>query len=231
MTPAEILSDPGTFATSSIILLTDEFGTEFVEWDPVTLNMEIVNAFGIEPSGELLDRINAGTSLFTSNLFQLSLEAFSAICNSLNFGSVTSELFLPADLDDVLWGVTEAYILGGDMIDKEGFSHNIARYVGYLLSQEGLQEAPSVVSWAEFDEHESNRAYDETTTDPAMYKAYWERQEIERTSLEKWNNEKIVALFKQIEALPLKNGNASFVGEVIGRMKQPKTEASAAVSQ
>jgi hypothetical protein len=210
----DILQEPTTFATSALLLLIDKFDMEVLEWDPVTISMEVASTYGFEPSQGLLDRINAASVLYTSNLFHISLETFAAVCNSLNFGTVTSELFLPADLDDVLWGVTEARVLLGDTYDETPFSHNIARYVGSLLIDEGVRRPPSMLSFAEYPE---DQQAEETglEDDPDAFSLYWKTQDEERNSLERINNAKLVALMQQITALPLKRGNADMIRETL----------------
>lgn len=215
---AEILQEPGTYATSALLILLDKFDMSIMEWDPVTLSMEIVANFGFEPSQGLLDRVNAASSLYTSNLFQLSLETFSAVCNSLNFGTVTSELFLPADLDDVLWGVTEAQVLMGEETDSTPFSHNIARYVGTLLIDEGVRRPPSILDFAEYPEEER----DELTgleDDPDAFELYWQSQDEERNSLERINHAKLIALFQQIAELPLKRGSTEAIRQTLSTLQ------------
>ena len=89
------LQDPGLFATSAIAILLDRWGTEFIEWDPVTVGAEIEREFGISPTSLLQDRIQAASSLLTSNLFFVNLETFMVTCDALNFGAPASELLVP----------------------------------------------------------------------------------------------------------------------------------------
>jgi hypothetical protein len=215
---ADWLSDPALFTTSAVVLLADKFGTEFLEWDPITVSMEVRSAFGVELTTEIQDRIQAASSLFTSNLFFVSLEAFSTICNALNFGSVASEIFVPADLDDVLWGVTEAKILLGDMYDPEGYSHNVSRFVGYLLSEDGVTTPPSSLSFAEYDEIEEENLSSEFERDIEFQQAYTADQIQERQNLEKVNIVKIMALFEQLQKLPVKHGSTEFIREVMSKL-------------
>jgi hypothetical protein len=54
---SDILKDPEVFSTSALAILFDEFGTECTEWDPDSLGMEILDAFNVDASDELLDRL------------------------------------------------------------------------------------------------------------------------------------------------------------------------------
>lgn len=210
----DILQNPETFATSAVLLLVDRFGMECLAWDPITLGLEIKGTYGFEPSQDLLDRVNAASVLYTSNLFHLSLETFNAVCNAFNLGTVTSETFLPADLDDVLWGITEARVLTGDMFEETEFSHNIARYVGALLAESGIRKAPSVLGFAEYPE-EASVTDEGLGDDPEAYEMYWQDQKAENDNLERINNVKLMALFQQVSALPLKNGSTDVIRQKI----------------
>lgn len=206
-TSAEWLTDSTTFTTSILAILADNFdGMEFCNWDPLTINLQISDDFHIQPPQFLLDRVNAGASLFTSPLFHRSLEAFSQMCNVFNFGVISSEILVPADLDDVLWGVTEAMLLEGEQFNEEGFSHNIARYVGVLLMEAGIQEPPSVLRFAEYDEYEeANLDENLSTVDPVFAKLYWEEQQAMKDNLEIYNREQLLRLMEQLAVLPIKN--------------------------
>jgi hypothetical protein len=200
------LSDESIFTTSVMSILIDRFGPEVLEWDPITVNLEITREFGVEPEEFLLDRAHAGAALLTSNLFHLSLESFSAICNTLNFGVVASETLIPASLDDILWGVTEARLIEGRMFDETPFSHNIARYVGVVLSNEGVTEPPSMLKFAELPEREQeNRDANLLTDDPSMFSANWKNREEAKTNMDSGVRRRLRMLVSQLQELPLKN--------------------------
>jgi len=197
------LLDDLTYTTPVMAIMTDKFGTEFVEWDPLTVNMEIKSAFGIEPSEILQDKIQAASGLLTTNLFYLSLEAFSAICNTLNLGVTASEIFLPADLEDSLWGITEAKLLSGPEMETD-FSHNIARYVGFLLSEAGFRKPPTILAFAEYNEAEEQRTREAfLPEDEVLFKTFWENQKQERDGLEEINKLKLHTLFRQLDEIPV----------------------------
>lgn len=222
---SEWLQDPGLYTTSAIVLCADAWALDFLEWDPSTVEMELKTTFGIQPTAELLDKIQAGSALFTSNLFFVSLETFSMICNALNFGVTTSALMTPADLDDVLWGVTEAYALLGEDADNK-FSHNIARYVGCLLDDAGVREVPSILQFAELpDQPGSGNSILED--DAEMAKAYYDRQQDDRQTLESANNTKIMLLFRQLAMLPIRNGSTSFIQQVFQRLQHGAAPSAA----
>jgi len=219
MTAAELLQDENTFTTCILALLIDKYEVEFLTWDPITVNLQIAEDFGIEPDEALLDKINAGSCLFTSNLFQISLPVFLNVCNVLNLGVATSEMFLPADLDDVYWGITESKLLLGDVDEETPFSHDVGRYVGLLLSQEGVYEVPPLLSFAEIDEKQmGNMADNLTEQDPVMYKAFWTRQQDSKDQFEEVNQQKLHTLLLQLRELPLKQLNMDWINKNLAKL-------------
>jgi len=212
------LVDPGLYATNALAILTDKFGTEFLEWDPATLEMEVSDTLGVQMTSTLSDRVQAASALFTSNIFWLSLESFAAICNALNMGVTTSEVFLPPDLDDVLWGITEANILVGDDAAGEKFSHNVSRYVGTLLKEAGVTRPPQALLFAEYPEQDEINAQDSWEEDELLYRAYYDNQETSRAELESDNNVQIMLLFRQLQQLPLTAGSTEFIDAVFSRV-------------
>jgi hypothetical protein len=212
-TAEDWLRDPGLFATSAMALLMDRWGSEFIEWEPPTVEMELRADFGIEPSAGLQDRIQAASALLTSNLFFLSLESFAVICQALNLGTTATDMFIPPDLDDVLWGVSEAYVLLGDTAREEKFSHNIALYVGKLLDDAGIRKPPSILSFAEYPTEQASGSIEAAETDEVFFKSFWDAQEQERDALETENGIRLMLLFRQLASLPLKSGDASSIRE------------------
>jgi len=215
----EWLQDPGLFATSALALFTDRFGIDFVQWDPLTLRMEVSADFGVEMSTPLQDRVQAACALLTSNLFFVSLETFNTVCNALNFGVATNEVFLPSDLDDVLWGVSEARILMGDDFQDTEFSHNVRLYTGCLLSQSGIRRPPSMLAFAEYPEREAANEESQLQEDPLFAKVNYDQQQTLKQELEADNNVRILLLFRQLAGLPLKQGDVGFIQDVIGRLR------------
>jgi hypothetical protein len=213
------MADPQLYTTSALILCSDAFGSEFIEWDPLTLNLEIKNKYGFEPSENLLDMLQAGCSLYTSDLFFKSLETFAPVCNALNFGTVTSELFLPPDLDDVLWGCTEAKIILGETYDDQDFSHNIGRFTGALLDDQGIYQPPRILKFAEYPDEREAMAHDAFLGDEVGYGAWQENQKEENRMLEEWNMRKLRALLVQIKQLPIKTGSTDFINNAISSLE------------
>ena len=74
------LTDEGTYTTVLLAILWDRYGEEFLQWDPVTVNLQLRDDFHVDAREWLLDRVNAGSVLMTTDQFHQALPAFSAIC-------------------------------------------------------------------------------------------------------------------------------------------------------
>jgi len=211
----EALADPTLYCTSVAALLTDNFDAEWMNWEPETVEMELRTLGGQVPDDFLMDKAMAVSVLLSTNLFHVSFETWNNLVQIFNFDRSKSDLFVPASIEDVLWGCTEARILEGpDEFDSEGFSHDIAVYVGTLLSQHGMTRPPSVLNFAEYDEAELDRRDLSLAADEFIFKAYWDShrgiiEEAERDTIDKTKE-----LLEQIRNLPLKNGDVSFIDNI-----------------
>jgi len=198
---AEILNDRNTFTTTAMMILLDEYGTDFLYWDPVTVGLEIKRDFGVVPERYLMDKLQAGTVLLINDLFFKSFETFNTICNVLNIGVFDSDLLIPATLDDIMWSCTEARLVLGEDYTGE-FSHDIARYAGKLLSVEGIHTPPAILSFAEYPEQELSSLADLKMEDEIMFKVFWDRQAEAKDESEKLLNQRMITLLEQLEAIP-----------------------------
>jgi hypothetical protein len=203
----EWLQDPELFGTAGCALLADRFGVSFLNWDPATVALEFRDEFGFEASQGLQDRIQAASCVLVTDLFYVSAEGFSAVCNALNFGAVSSEVMVPADLDDVLWGVSEAMLLLGESFDLKRFGHNVARYVGVLLALGGVTQPPSVLGFAEYPDNLVLPDPSGMSQDVEFMRAKMLSEKEARDNLEEVNRAQLMRYFAQLSQLPLVHGS------------------------
>ena len=218
-TAAQWLEDPNTYTTCVMALLLDKYTMEFLEWDPLALSMDIKSDFKIDPDDQVMDKVGAGSALLTSNLFFVSLEAFNATCNTLNLGINPTETFLPADLDDIHWGLLESRLLLGDEFTEGEFSHDIARYCGQLMADRGIYEPPPILQFAEFDETTVRNLADIAATpgedlELDFFKAHMDNAQDERDSMTSLANAKLDELVDQLKELPIKNRNNAWFDQL-----------------
>jgi len=140
----QMLEDRETFATVLLAILIDRYGTEMFEWEPETLKLEINDDFNATLPRVNSDKIWALIVAMTTNQFYLSIEIYRATCDALMGRDPDFAMFSPSDPEELAWGVTEV-ILNDPPDPKLGnneFSHEVSRYTGLILSQNGILVPP-----------------------------------------------------------------------------------------
>jgi hypothetical protein len=195
----QFLLDPEVYGTAVLAIAINEFGTECLDWDPNALELELTTLCRNEIPDATMDRLMAAISILTTDDFFRDIYAFSALCNALNRGVISGDMWIPADLDDVLWAVTEVRMLLGEGYSDTNYSDNINKYVGILLQREG-----STLKFAELDPEEE-RVYKAYDGDAVLEQAFWERQEEDRNNLEKENIRRLQEYMLQLSKLPIQS--------------------------
>lgn len=202
----QFLTDNNTFVSSITLLLVDQFGLEFMQFEPQAIQMDIEETFNIKVDRYLKDKIEAGFTLLSNDLYFKSIEGFNIINSVMNLKVPSMKDFTMTDLEDVMWGVTEARLLLGDEIWAEAdISHDVRLYTGKLLAEEGITTPPKILSFAEFNPVEMDNRDIILAGDAALTQAYWERQDIAISELETWAKNRLSMLFEEAKQLPLNN--------------------------
>lgn len=142
----ELLRDDDTLATPIILYLVDNLGIDALEYEPETI-AEYLTRIEPKTSRRLLDRVNAGLGLFTSDLFWTDPIIFGVVCRALNRKSANTGS--EPELDDIVWGVHEAQLLLGDPEETTArFSDSIVAFVHYMFKLNGVYSMPkSLIDW------------------------------------------------------------------------------------
>lgn len=213
---AEVLQNDDSFATTVVAILYAKYGTEFFDWDPVNLALQIKQDFGFEPDVNLKDKIQAVVTLFTTDQFFASLQAYAAISNAFSHRGQELAMFTPPDADDCAWGCLEAkLLLGMDYTGK--FTADIASYVGMQLDREGVSVSPTILQFAKPPEKPDIGAdmYDEI-----MYRAQYENQQEVTDQFETGLNNRLATLLAQLKNLPLEKLQTQFVDGLLQKLQQ-----------
>ena len=209
------------YGTTLLVIMFDTFGPEFLNWETETLEMEIKETFGALPNDDTLDRLYAAVSMLTTNLFFISLEGFNTSCLTLNFKRIYSDTFIPADLGDIMWGITEAKLILGADADKDKsneFSRDIRLYVGKVLEDAGILDPPTLLDFAELTKLGPDA---ELLSDlPDLGGLFEAEQADSKSELEHRTLQKVSDLLNQIGSLKLDNSDLSEYKEMMVRFSK-----------
>ena len=183
------LQNPETSATLINAILTRQYGEEWLNWDPLTVYLEIKSDYKIDPPAEILDRLAAIQVIKTSDAFFKRLDAFIAICTTLSSGDPYFAAFDPASVEEVAWGISEVALLR-DMLP---FSYAIRYYIKQILRDDGYTEANYPES--------IKMAFDPTPTSKEVKKAML-AGDMNRDNVEQYVDENLKDLIYQFNKIP-----------------------------
>ena len=215
MTKHELWHSKKGFGSALLIACIDDFGLECLDWEPETLEITVREKYG-DVDRDSVERLMAAVGVLTSNMFTQDVIALCMTCATLDFERTGGESFVPAGLDEIMWGLTEARLLLGGLDDKE-FSDEVCIYVGKLLADEGLENPPDTLSFAVRNDTGVDL---ETLADlPELSAMFEEDQAASKDMLDMVAMEKLRLLLEQIDELKLATSDLSEFKEVFNRMR------------
>lgn len=208
-------TSPQTFASILLTVFLDRFEMEGLGWDPNTITLEIEEEFDVELPQCVLDKLMAAISILTSDTFYRSLPDFITFCNVLSGDTYRPDMFDPADSAEVAWGITEGLLISPPEEEQEGpFSDEIRAYIGAVLDQEGIINAPDVLQIALRKANVSDAA-NQFSDDPEMFNAVYDVEAGKSAEINSIITEKVKMLLGQLRAIQLKNGNTMTVAKTL----------------
>lgn len=216
-----------TYATVLLLIVTDRYGPEVLQWSPETIRRELEDDFQLQLPKYTLDKIMAAISLVTTNFFFKDVTRFIEICNILAGDDFQPDEFEPADTGEMLWGITEALLIWPPDDDSEDteFSAEIQGYIREVIKEEGIMKPFDVLRLAFEDEGAVNVDAD-YADDPEMYSAIYEMQQSRENELKAMLLDNVSALTQQLQLLPLNSGRTS---EVVAQLQGLVDRASVAL--
>ncbi len=203
------LSDQ-SYATTLVICFIDTYGTEGLDWDPMTIRKEIEEDFSVKISNTAFNKLMAGINIVTTDQFYSSLPDFIDLCNILDGDILDPKLFDPADPSECAWGITEALFMSPpDEGDENPFSQDIVGYIAEVCKSHGINNPPDVLKIGlngNAEEVAQNVGQD-FSDDPEMYSAIWKNQQEKSEEIASFIKSRLSLLVDQIKSLNLNNGN------------------------
>lgn len=201
MKTADLLLKPDLYTTVALAVVLDRYGTECLEWDPAILADAVETDFRIDAPPSLLNKLNAGVEILTSNRTHAQIEVFLPVCSALTSGIVFPGDFVPVSLESVSWGVTEMSLLDGEEFGKDA-GPDVARYVGVLLDQAGIYLPPSYLKFALYPEPSGLTERLSGVTDQTDLQYYYRQQADRRAALTTSVLSRTGELLRQLNEMP-----------------------------
>jgi hypothetical protein len=189
----EMLRHEHTMATVLHSIALKSFGEDIYHWDPITLDLELKDEYGIELPKLNADKLQAIITGVATDRFFRDWQAFTAICEVLNNDNTVLDLADPLSAPEMAWGVVELR-LNDD--SKQPFHDEVKRYVGVSLANYGFLDAPDALSWAIIPEVYHGSDYEADLHQQRNNSAHHHKL------VDEYVRDQSLLLFRQIKTLP-----------------------------
>jgi len=197
----ELFKNRGTLGSVLLAAAYAFYDSDFMEWDPVVLRLNLKDELGEVPPIATANRLQAAVTVATNDLFFSSPDIFFSVADSLNRHPASPDIPVPPNLPRTAWTILEANFIrslaGTPVLD---YSPELATYAGILLTGAGLKEPPPYLSWADFPEPEEHLDYPDLDVDFILTAAESEREQ--KAMLESYVTERIQLMFTQLSRIP-----------------------------
>ena len=185
-----ILADKQAFATPLLLLAYQTIDEQIFDLEPETIG-QILKEIDPKTLNRNINKVNAALSLLQSNLFWQDPITFGFTCRTLNRCPRISGA--EPNLDDIMWGITEARLITGD--NDEPFSESIKAYVEFLLKKDSIVTEVPTLNFV--DVPPMNNVYD----DPEQQLSVLNSSKQRVNEMEQEVGTKMITMLKQIKDL------------------------------
>lgn len=158
----EMWENPEADATVLNAMVLSKYGEEALEWDPITIQMEIQDDFGVTPASECMDKICAMQIVMGTGDFFQRVDAFRNIVNTIANGQPFFQTFTPLQAEEIALAIATVG-MNRDMIP---FAPAVQELVRLSLKGDGYSEEqfPPILSCV-FDRKPDEKSVREQLTD------------------------------------------------------------------
>lgn len=158
----EMWENPEADATVLNAMTLSTYGEEYLDWDPLTIQMEIQDDFGVTPASECMDKICAMQIVMGTGDFFQRVDAFRNIVNTIANGQPFFQTFTPLQAEEIALAIATVG-MNRDMIP---FASAVQELVRLSLKGDGYGEDdfPPILSCV-FDRKPSEKAVRDQITD------------------------------------------------------------------
>jgi len=206
-TAAQFLSgETPTFGTVLVAIVLKAYGAAALNWDPLTLRVQLSEDFGAEvarvPYGKLMALIN----VITTDTVYRSVPVFDTTVHALAGDPGNGMEEIP-EVDDVAWAAVEITMADPEPPGIPGgrvpWSQDIAGYVGLALDREGISGEPKALFWAR---RRSVPTASDQTENPDFYNAAMGTAQAKATEVDALIDHRIEVLVDHLAQLGVKPG-------------------------
>lgn len=97
----EMWQNPEADATVLNAMVMSKYGEGALDWDPLTIQMEIQDDFGITPASEVMDKICAMQIVMATGNFFGRVDAFRNVVNTIANGQPFFQTFTPLHAEEI----------------------------------------------------------------------------------------------------------------------------------
>ncbi|MBQ3342389.1 MAG: hypothetical protein IJG84_10870 [Kiritimatiellae bacterium] len=158
----EMWENPEADATVLNAMVLSKYGEEALDWDPLTIQMEIQDDFGVSPASEVMDKICAMQIVMGTGDFFGRVDAFRNVVNTIANGQPFFQTFTPLQAEEIAIAIATVG-MNRDMIP---FAPAVQELVRLSLNGDGYSEEqfPPILSCV-FDRRPNEKAIREQLTD------------------------------------------------------------------
>lgn len=139
------------YATTLLAALFMMYGLEVLEWDGLTIELEVKDDLEVEMPRRVYDKVMALIMALTTDTVYKDVPVFDEFVRAINNHGAGAQQDIPPAIE-VAWAVTELEMNDPEPVSREErdkrFSRNIRKYTRVVLDDAGLPIAPGVLSFA-----------------------------------------------------------------------------------
>lgn len=150
----EMWQNPEADATVLNAMVLTKYGEEALDWDPITIQMEIKEDFNVSPASEVMDKICAMQIVMGTGDFFNRVDAFRNVVNTIANGQPFFQTFTPLQAEEIALAIATV----GMNRDMMPFSPSVKELVRLSLLGDGYDddEFPPILTCV-FDKKPSDK--------------------------------------------------------------------------
>lgn len=195
----EMWENPEADATVLNAMVLSKYGEDALDWDPITIQMEIQDDFGVTPASEAMDKICAMQIVMGTGGFFWRVDAFRNVVNTIANGEPFFQTFTPLQAEEIAIAIATV----GMNRDMLPFSPSVRELVRLSLVGDGYgeDEFPEILSCV-FDRNPSDVAVRKTISSIVAGGGLPTAAENNMANIESMLRRRVLVCLKQLDSLP-----------------------------